>query len=77
MCVCVLICRHVYVLLHVSCGEVYMHLRQCIYLFIGMYLYACVNLLHCVSVSPVVFTCLHVFLSCVFICVGPPVGLGH
>ena len=54
-----------------------MHLRQCIYLFIGMYLYACVNLLHCVSVSPVVFTCLHVFLSCVFICVGPPVGLGH
>ena len=38
VCVCVLICRHVCVLLPVSGGKVYMYLCQYIHLFIGVYL---------------------------------------
>ena len=76
VCVCVLICRHVCVLLPVSGGKVYMYLCQCIYVYkgvLGMYLHAGVNLLHCLAV----FICLHDFLDCItclYRC-GHPCGL--
>lgn len=77
LCVCVLICRHVCVLLPMSRWEglyVFVSVHISVYRgVLGMYLHAGVNLLHCLSV----FICLHEFLDCItclYRC-GHPCGL--
>lgn len=76
LCVCVHLEACICVVIYVVWGSMHLCLRISAY---SMCLHACERLLQCVSMSSLIFTCLHVFVNCVnyLYMYGPSWALEH